>query len=82
MYKLTTNDYIHVLNYYNIPIPKQNNKKNIKKKLQKFTKSEKIKTNVNIFRRKLANDLIQKKDQVEVEKTLEVVFQKYLVYVN
>ena len=55
MYKLTTKDYIQILNYYNIPIPKEknrernkhkkrNNKRNNKRNEQnKYTKSEKSK---------------------------------------
>lgn len=50
MYKLTTKDYIQILNYYNIPIPKEKNreknkqnKQNKKNKQNKFTKSEKSK---------------------------------------
>ena len=44
MYKLNTNDYIQILNYYNIPIPKGKNRKNRKNKNtqpHKFTKVEK-----------------------------------------
>ena len=47
MYKLTTKDYIQILNYYNIPIPKEKNKmknkQNKKNKKNKYTKSEKSK---------------------------------------
>ena len=43
MYKLNTNDYIQILNYYNIPIPKGKNKKNKGVQTHKFTKAEKKK---------------------------------------